>query len=441
MKPASPAKVVKTAGDALRSFCVNELGMSFFDVQMTVPVQVLCRFSCDHSLIHMTQSAVLNSSRRPERYDLAVVGAGILGLATALAAARRGLRVLVIDRDAQANGASVRNFGFVTVTGQEQGQMWRRACRSRAVWQEVAAAADIPVTQRGMWMMIRRSESLRVLDAFLRTDMAEHCHILSAAEARRRCPELRAPQLEAVLESTVELRIESRTAIPRLTAWLADVGGVTFMWNTRVLDIDVPAVRTSWGTVQADRVAVCPGDDFNGLFAERLAGFALTRCRLQMLRLASPGFTLPAALMSDLSLTRYLGYAALEAAGPLKVRLLAEQPEYIEQGIHLIVVQSADGTLIVGDSHHYAPTPEPFGSAAVDALILEEFRAALGLEPPPVLECWTGTYASAANPGVLFDTPQPHVALAIVTCGAGASTGFAIGEEVVANLFDSGACP
>ncbi len=34
------------------------------------------------------------------------------------AAARLGKRVVVIDRDAQANGASVRNFGFVTVTGQ-----------------------------------------------------------------------------------------------------------------------------------------------------------------------------------------------------------------------------------------------------------------------------------------------------------------------------------
>jgi hypothetical protein len=155
-----------------------------------------------------------------------------------------------------------------------------------------------------------------------------------------------------------------------------------------------------------------------------------------MLRLASPGFALPAALMSDLGLGRYLGYAALDAAAPLKAQLLTEQSEYLRNGIHLIVVQSADGSLVVGDSHHYAPTPDPFGSIAVDALILEEFRAALGLEPPPVLERWTGTYASSGEPGVLVDAPQPHVALAIVTCGAGASTGFAIGEEVVANLFD-----
>src|ERR1700731_510657 len=82
------------------------------------------------------------------RFDLAVVGAGIIGLATALAAVRRGLRVVVVDRDAQANGASVRNFGFITVTGQERGSMWVRARRTREVWLEVAAAAGVQIVAR-----------------------------------------------------------------------------------------------------------------------------------------------------------------------------------------------------------------------------------------------------------------------------------------------------
>ena len=145
--------------------------------------------------------------------------------------------------------------------------------------------------------------------------------------------------------------------------------------------------------------------------------------------------------MSDLGLGRYPGYADLEAAAPLKARLAREQPEHLRHGIHLIVVQSADGTLIVGDSHHYAATPDPFASAEIDALILEEFRAALGIEPPPVLERWTGTYASATGRSVLLDTPHPAVRIAIVTCGAGASTGFALGEEIVASLLDRGVAP
>ena len=295
-----------------------------------------------------------------DRFDLAVVGAGIVGLATALAGARRGLRVVVIDRDARANGASVRNFGFVTVTGHERGDMWQRARRSREVWSQVAAAAGIPVLHTGVWMMVRRSESVRVLEEFMATEMTAGCRLLSPAEARRRCAHLHAPQLAAVLESTTELRVESREAIPRLAAWLTDAHGVTFRRETAVRGIDVPRVHTSRGVLQADYVAVCPGDDFNGLYPERLGAYALTRCKLQMMRLADPGFRLPAALMSDLSLVRYRGFSELAAATPSKARLLAEQPRQLEHGIHLIVVQSGDGSLVVGDSHHYACAPDPF---------------------------------------------------------------------------------
>jgi FAD dependent oxidoreductase TIGR03364 len=343
--------------------------------------------------------------------------------------------VIVIDRDAQANGASVRNFGFITVTGQERGAMWSRARRSRDVWREIADAAGIPILHTGLWMTARRPESVRVLEAFTATEMAEGCRLLTPAEARRRCPEIAAPGMMGLLESTVELRVESREAIPRLAAWLAETHGVTFLLQATVTSIEMPQVHTSRGTVQADRLAVCPGDDFNGLYADRLGAYSLTRCKLQMLRLADPGFRLPGAIMSDLGLGRYRGYADLEEAAPLKARLADEQPEHLRHGVHLIVVQSADGSLVVGDSHHYAATPDPFSHEAVDALILEEFEAALGIAPPPTIERWTGTYASATDRPILIDAPEASVRVAIVTCGAGASTGFAIGEELIDSLF------
>lgn len=369
-----------------------------------------------------------------ERFDLAIVGAGIVGLATALAATRRGMRIVVIDRDAKASGASVRNFGFVTVTGQEAGTMWARARRTREVWLEVSQAAGIPILHTGMWMTARRPESVAVIEAFMATGMAEGCRVLSPQEVRRRCPQLSAPDLMAILESTIELRVESREAIPRLADWLATEHGVHFVRNTAVHTIDPPWVHTSGARLWADRIVVCTGDAYHGLYAARLADHALTRCKLQMLRLADPGFKLPATLMSDLGMTRNAGYADLKSAGRLKERLALEQSEHIKNGIHLIVVQNADGTLIVGDSHQYTPSPDPIAYAAIEALILEEYRAALGMEPPPVLERWVGTYAYAQDRSVLIDSPEPAVRLAIVTCGAGASTGFAIGEELVGSF-------
>jgi FAD dependent oxidoreductase TIGR03364 len=187
--------------------------------------------------------------------------------------------------------------------------------------------------------------------------------------------------------------------------------------------------------VQAGAAVVCPGDDLVGLFAQRIARYAVTRCKLQMLRLAAPGFQLPGALMSDLGLVRYAGYAALPESAPLRARLEAEQAEHLAAGIHLIVVQSADGSLVVGDSHHYAETPDPFANERVDQLILEEFAAATGRTSPPVIERWTGTYSSAADRTMFIDTPSPEVRIAMVTSGSGASTGFAMGEDVINDLF------
>src|SRR3974390_1134860 len=111
-------------------------------------------------------------------YDLLIVGAGACGLAHALAAARKGKRTVVIDRDAQANGASVRNFGFVTVTGQQAGDCWRRARRSREGWVEIAAAAEIAIVQRGLLAVARRAEARAVLEEFLLTEMGAECRLV-----------------------------------------------------------------------------------------------------------------------------------------------------------------------------------------------------------------------------------------------------------------------
>jgi glycine/D-amino acid oxidase-like deaminating enzyme len=99
------------------------------------------------------------------------------------------------------------------------------------------------------------------------------------------------------------------------------------------------------------------------------------------------------------------------------------------------VVQSADGSLIVGDSHHYAATPDCFADERIDQLILDEFAAATGRSPPAVRERWIGTYSAAPDRTMFIDAPACDVRIVMITSGSGASTGFAIGEEVVADLF------
>ncbi len=365
-------------------------------------------------------------------HDVIVVGAGIVGLAHALAAARRGKRVLVLDRDAQANGASIRNFGFVTVTGQERGRVWHLARRSAAIWREVAGLAGIRIEQEGLLMIAQRPEAVDVLDAFLQTEMGEHCERLTGAEALQRNPMI--SSAAAAFFSRHDLRVESRTAIPLLAKWLERAHGVEFRRGIAVLHAEQGAVHTASGIYRAEQIILCPGDDGATLYPQVYAEEGIVRCKLQMLRLAAPGWRLPAPVMSDLSLARYLGYAALPEAEALKVRLHSEAREALEHGIHLIVVQSDDGSLIVGDSHHYAPTPDPFSIDAVDAEILRQYEAVLGCAPA-ILERWAGTFASAAGHSIVRH-PAEGVALVVVTSGTGASTAFALAEDVISQVFD-----
>ena len=368
-----------------------------------------------------------------ETFDLAIIGAGICGLAHALAASRLGKRVIVIDRDAQANGASIRNFGFVTVTGQQRGEGWRRAMRSRDVWAELAPVAGIEIVHRGLVVAARRAEACEVLEAFRATEMGEACELLDPAAARARFPLLN--DVAGALYSPHELRVESRTAIPRLAGFLAEAHGVVFRRGVSVHTVEPPTIVTSGGTIHADAAVVCPGDDFTGLFRERLQDCRLTRCKLHMMRLAPIGGSVDAGIMSDLGLVRYLGYAVLPEAQALRERLEDEQAEHLANGVHLIVVRSADGSLVVGDSHHYAATPDPFAPESVDELILDEMRAVLAVDEVRVIERWTGTYASADDRLALIDRPSDAVRLVLITSGTGASTSFAIAEEVIADLY------
>jgi FAD dependent oxidoreductase TIGR03364 len=306
--------------------------------------------------------------------------------------------------------------------------------RTRDIWAEVAPKAGIDIVQRGLTVLAERPEALAVLEAFLDTDMGARCRLMTRAELADDLPVT--ASVSVGLHSPHELRVESRTAIPRLAAWLKAEMGVTFLWQRRVTGIALPRIETSAGPVMAEAAVICPGDEFTGLHAERIAAMGFTRCLLHMLRVAPPtALHLPTPVMSDLGLARYLGYAELPEAGPLKARLDAEKAQARAEGIHLIAVQSADGSLVVGDSHRYAATPHPFAGADVDELILAELDAVLHLPGRCVTERWTGTYASAPDRLAWIDQISDAEKLVIVTSGTGASTGFAIAEETVNSLY------
>ncbi|NVO05920.1 MAG: TIGR03364 family FAD-dependent oxidoreductase [Rhodoferax sp.] len=360
--------------------------------------------------------------------DLIVVGAGIVGLACALVAVEQGLRVQVVEREQVCTGASIRNFGFVTVTGQGSGATWRRARRSRDIWAHIAPQAGIAVEHTGLYVLAQRAEAEGVLRELLLTEAGADLNWLAPDKLRKRAPHLAHAHIQGALYSPHELRVEARFAVERLRQWLGS-RGVRFHMGQSVQQVESGRVHLNDSVLQAERVVVCPGADLRSLFPHSFARFKTQLCQLQMLRIRPPrGYHLGAAVMSDLSLVRYQGFRELPGAARLEDRLRLEVPHVLLHGIHLIVVQSADGSLVVGDSHQYGEAMPPFVPAEAEELILAEMQRLLCLGHYRVEERWTGIYPSAAQ-DAFIETVLPDVQLLSVTSGTGMSTAFALAEE------------
>src|SRR5689334_5014311 len=97
--------------------------------------------------------------------DVAIVGAGILGLAHAYAAAKRGKSVMVFERDSAARGASIRNFGMVWPIGLPQ-EVRRPGMRSREIWLEVIEAAKLHHRPTGSLHLAYREDERDVASEF-----------------------------------------------------------------------------------------------------------------------------------------------------------------------------------------------------------------------------------------------------------------------------------
>ena len=364
-------------------------------------------------------------------FDLVVVGAGIVGLAHALAASRRGLRVAVVERDASACEASVRNFGFVTISGQSA-EARGRALRSRERWEQVASAAGIPIHQRGTAVVAQREEARAVLAEFAAGPMGEGCELWEAPRARRELPML-ACDPRGVLWSPHEIRVEAREALPRIAAWL-ESSGVAFHWGSAAFAFDGACLHHARGKLDAGAAVFATGNGTRALFPDIAKREGVRICKLQMMRLAPQSWRLPGVVMSDLSLARYGGFAAQPSAKILVARLERERGSCLERGIHVIVAQGSDGSLVVGDSHDYGDGADAFSDAATDDLILDELRAILRLSADTVTQRWNGYYPVGNRP-LVREAVGDRARLVAVTSGTGMSMAFDIGEETIAELF------
>ncbi|MFI8480269.1 TIGR03364 family FAD-dependent oxidoreductase [Pseudomonas sp. NPDC078700] len=375
--------------------------------------------------------------------DLLVVGAGILGLAHAYAAAKRGLKVKVFERSNTPLGASVRNFGQALVTGQAPGPMLDLARLSRGLWAGLAADAGVSIKQKGSLLFARTEAEEALLEAFCQGRAHEHQYNV---ELLRGAPlsnlyEGRFAHHRAALHGVDDQQIYSREAIPQLVSYLQRRYAVEFHFSTLVQDIQPGKVKTTAGLFRTNRVVVCSGHDYQTLLVEQISALQPQVCGLQMLRarLRQP-LQLQHALLTGLSCVHYGAFSDLPEAEAIRQQIRQQQPELEANGIHLLISPTPYGELIIGDSHVYGSDIAPFNSEAVDQIMIDLAEHTLG-SPIEVVERWQGVYG-ARGPGPFSVLRcDESVTAVLMHTGLGMSVGLGLGESTIAAMLGESAWP
>ena len=346
------------------------------------------------------------------RYDLIIVGGGILGLSHAFAALSHGLKVALLETSPQASLASARNFGFLTTLYHDGGIWGARAKRSRELYEMWAASGALPLRATGSLQLLQSKAQFTAARLLVASAPAAgiSVELLDAVTARTLAPSLSCNEkdeeegeLLGALHFPNDALLEPRAMFSSqwLPAALRKRGGtismgVSAVKITRSEDNKEVRVLGSDGIQRvANSALLCSGTDTATLLPRVFTSetHKMRLCKLQMMKLKLPHLspqqqqhcgtpTLPMVLTSGLSFKRYpvLGaIAGASAAATLRANTDIDNNRWAAEealGIHVIARPAAEmqrnawGTLtnesgaigplshnefIVGDSHEYIP--------------------------------------------------------------------------------------
>ncbi|MBP6811295.1 MAG: TIGR03364 family FAD-dependent oxidoreductase [Saprospiraceae bacterium] len=370
-----------------------------------------------------------------QKFDVAVIGAGIVGLATAYAAARKGLKTIVFERNPRAIGASVRNFGLVWPIGQPAGPLFDRAMRSREIWLDIASESGIQVKQNGSLQLAYHDDEVAVLHDFLKgaEGAGYQLKLLTPNEVAVHSPAVKTAGLKAGLWSATECTVSPRQVIPQLTEYLEKELGVVFQFGSAITHVDAGMVSDFYDIWRAERIFICSGADFETLYPRIFQESGITKCKLQMLRTNTQpkDWQLGPSLCAGLTLLHYSSFAHLKSLESVRDRYNQENPDFARYGVHVLVSQNHSGEIILGDSHEYGWDVSPFDSEEINQLILNYLQTFAQFPDAVIAETWHGVYPKLPGKTDFVMEAEKGVWIVNGLSGAGMTMSFGLASEIV----------
>ncbi|QGX97969.1 FAD-binding oxidoreductase [Roseovarius faecimaris] len=208
---------------------------------------------------------VEHAAALPERADVVIVGGGVIGVMTAYFLARKGRRVVLLEKGRIAGEQSSRNWGWVRQTGRDAAELPVMVEANR-LWPQLQRETneDLGLEQSGLTYLAASQSKLAEYEEFIPLARMNgvDSRMLSGAEVAAMMPTA-TRRYAGALHTPSDYRAEPWIAVPGL-ARAAVRAGALIRENCAVRGLDIAAgqiagVISEAGRVAADQVLVAGG--------------------------------------------------------------------------------------------------------------------------------------------------------------------------------------
>lgn len=382
-----------------------------------------------------------------DKYDLIIIGGGILGTFHAYHALLLGKKVLQLEKDNYPVGATVRNFGMVVPSGMT-GEWFEYGVRSLEIYQSIQKEFDISVRKNGsVYIASDDDEQILINELKAYYDTKGYAQsMLNKKQILQKYLSVKASYAKEALFFGQEISVEPNLMIHRLQEYMRiKFKDFTLLYNSPVIDClpigdDVEVTITNGKKFKSAKAILCNGYEFKLLFPDIFAASGQVVTKLQMMRTTQVN---PAGLegniLTGLTIRRYESF---EEYCP-SFKSLKTPDHYAElkaHGIHLLFKTATDGSIIIGDSHEYADVNQfdDLGfniNTYINELMLTEAERIVNLDVKNIASTWVGFYPQHPEKHILeYDLDDRiHIRTCIGGKGMTASAGYA--ETSIKKIF------
>jgi|LauGreDrversion4_2_1035121.scaffolds.fasta_scaffold37131_3 FAD dependent oxidoreductase TIGR03364 len=382
---------------------------------------------------------------KSKKYDLIIIGGGVIGTFCAYHALRKKKSVLLIEKDEVPFEASFRNFGQAVPSGQSLNKWFDYGRKSLQIYKDLQALTDISVVKNGSWYLASDDQEMGLLEELgqLFNERDYTNRIYTSADCLKINPHIKSDYVKGGMFLPDEASLNPLVMVHRVRAYLIREMGLHFMPNTAVIDVEkkrgiAKLVTSKNETIWSDHIIVANGRDTQFLLPEHYKEDELKISKLQMMRLAPQAKILKSNILTGLTIRRYESFHSCPSYS--KITATAHQQKLQAAGIHILFKQADDGSIILGDSHEYAPAHKQsqFGfeiSTEINELMLAEAKKILTLENWTVDSSWAGYYLQSTTGDVFTKTIDNVIHIINGIGGKGMTTSPGFTAEYIQNLY------